>query len=100
MFFSYYFIMVMWIFADYTSFCYQILNNGKKKLLECSTPEAVTRLKMTSLAHAAVALWNVYFEEQRHSSLADFLTHVLRSGQRKCGISAQVGHRFSSICQI
>ena len=46
-------------------------------LLEIATPDAITRLPHTALERQAPHVWNAYFKEQQHSSLAKFMSHVL-----------------------
>lgn len=46
-------------------------------LLEMATPDAIARLPATHLEGEARDLWNIYFDEQQHSSLAAFMTNVL-----------------------
>jgi hypothetical protein len=42
-------------------------------LLSCATPDAVARLHASSLSPDAKDLWNIYFCEQNHSSLLEYL---------------------------
>ncbi len=42
-----------------------------------AAPDAIARLPATLLEGRARNIWNVYFHEQQHSSLAAFMTHVL-----------------------
>ena len=46
-------------------------------LLEMATPDAIARLPHTALERQAPHVWNAYFKEQQHSSLAKFMSHVL-----------------------
>ena len=48
-------------------------------LLEMATPDAIARLPHTALAGGARGIWDAYFKEQQHSSLAAFMSHVLPS---------------------
>ncbi|RXN29563.1 E3 ubiquitin-protein ligase RNF213-alpha-like protein [Labeo rohita] len=59
-----------------------ILDEAKLILLNCATPDAVVRLDSTSLSNVeSDHLSRVYFEDQKHSSLADFiLTHTQQAG--------------------
>ncbi|XP_022803330.1 E3 ubiquitin-protein ligase rnf213-alpha-like isoform X2 [Stylophora pistillata] len=65
-------------------------------LLEMATPDAIARLPHTTLGGRAPSIWNVYFKEQQHSSLAAFMSHVLTlednnpDERRKEGLSIQV----------
>ena len=46
-------------------------------LLEMAAPDAIARLPATPLEGRARNIWDVYFHEQQHSSLAAFMRHVL-----------------------
>ena len=46
-------------------------------LLETASPDAIARLPHTALKRRAPYIWNAYFKEQQHSSLAKFMSHVL-----------------------
>ena len=48
-------------------------------LLEMATPDAIARLPASGLKAEAKVIWNVYFHEQQHSSLAAFVSHMLKS---------------------
>ncbi|XP_022797655.1 E3 ubiquitin-protein ligase rnf213-alpha-like isoform X3 [Stylophora pistillata] len=54
-----------------------VLRTCKERLLQCATPDSVTRLSSSRLRSQAKELWTTYFHEQEHSSLADFLEKVL-----------------------
>ncbi|XP_026134867.1 E3 ubiquitin-protein ligase rnf213-alpha-like isoform X3 [Carassius auratus] len=60
----------------------RVLDEAKLILLNCATPDAVVRLDCTSLSSVESDLLSrVYFEEQKHSSLADFiLSHIQQAG--------------------
>ncbi|XP_077086723.1 E3 ubiquitin-protein ligase rnf213-alpha [Siphateles boraxobius] len=60
----------------------RILDEAKMILLNCATPDAVVRLDCTSLSSVETdQLSRMYFEEQKHSSLADFiLSHIQQAG--------------------
>ncbi|XP_016095221.1 E3 ubiquitin-protein ligase rnf213-alpha-like isoform X1 [Sinocyclocheilus grahami] len=59
-----------------------ILDEAKLILLNCATPDAVVRLDCTSLSNVESDHFSrVYFEDQKHSSLADFiLSHLQQAG--------------------
>ncbi|XP_056587886.1 E3 ubiquitin-protein ligase rnf213-alpha-like [Triplophysa dalaica] len=60
----------------------RIIDEAKWILLNCATPDAVVRLDCTSLSSVDIDhLSRVYFEDQKHSSLADFiLSHTQQAG--------------------
>ncbi|XP_049324067.1 E3 ubiquitin-protein ligase rnf213-alpha isoform X2 [Astyanax mexicanus] len=58
----------------------QLMDEAKLILLNCATPDAVVRLDSTALSRVeSEHLARVYFEDQKHSCLADFvLSHTLQ----------------------
>ena len=46
---------------------------AENSLLNCATPDAVARLHVSQLSGEASRLWELYFSQQRHSSLLDYL---------------------------
>ena len=52
-------------------------------MLETAAPDAIVRLERTALAHEKEAIMQLYFEEQHHNSLTDYLTHHLHSAHRE-----------------
>lgn len=60
-------------------------------LLEMAAPDAIARLPATLLEGRARNIWNVYFHEQQHSSLAAFMRHVLTSDDAHLGEKRQEG---------
>ncbi|TRY85502.1 hypothetical protein DNTS_016006 [Danionella cerebrum] len=67
---------------DLSDPCKGILEEAKLVLLNCATPDAVVRLDCTSLSNVEIEfLSKVYFEDQEHSSLSDFiLMHTQQEG--------------------
>lgn len=71
-------------------------------LLEMAAPDAIARLPATPLEGRARNIWNVYFHEQQHSSLAAFMRHVLTlddaqlDKKRQEGLLIQVSLNFST----
>jgi len=65
-------------------------------LLEMAAPDAIARLPASGLKGQARDIWNIYFHEQQHSSLAGFMNHVLTlddfnlDQKRKEGLFIQV----------
>lgn len=56
----------------------QLLDEAKLILLNCATPDAMVRLDNSALSKVEIEhLARVYFEDQKHSSMADFvLSHI------------------------
>ena len=54
-----------------------LLNESLRTLMECAAPDAVARLQVSRLRNEASDWWDVYFKEQSHSSLADYLCYQL-----------------------
>ncbi|XP_046895107.1 E3 ubiquitin-protein ligase rnf213-alpha isoform X2 [Hypomesus transpacificus] len=61
----------------------KVLDEAKLIMLNCATPDSVVRLDCTSLSKVEIeGLARVYFEEQKHSSLADFMvSHTQQDDQ-------------------
>ena len=60
-------------------------------MLETAAPDAIVRLERSALADEKEEIMLLYFLEQHHSSLIDFLTHhiqITHSGE--CGLLMQV----------
>ncbi|KAJ8251476.1 hypothetical protein GJAV_G00221750, partial [Gymnothorax javanicus] len=63
-----------WVDLEKSDFYRQILDEAKLILLDCATPDSVVRLDHTDLPRGETEqLTHVYFEQQKHSSLADFI---------------------------
>ncbi|XP_030645560.1 E3 ubiquitin-protein ligase rnf213-alpha-like [Chanos chanos] len=61
----------------------RLLDEAKLILLNCATPDAVVRLDSTALSRVeSEELAKVYFDEQKHSSLADFI--LCSTQQEQC----------------
>ncbi|XP_072560845.1 E3 ubiquitin-protein ligase rnf213-alpha isoform X2 [Paramormyrops kingsleyae] len=59
-----------------------VLNEAKLILLNCATPDSVVRLDCTRLSKVETdELTRIYFEEQKHISLADYITSARRLDQ-------------------
>ena len=65
-------------------------------LLEMAKPDAIARLPASGLKGQASKIWQTYFHEQQHSSLAAFMRHALTldnfhiDKQRQEGLFIQV----------
>jgi len=60
-------------------------------LLQTASPDALVRLEYTSLAHQREELSRLYFQEQHHNSIQEFLTHhIQRNSTRRGGLLMQV----------
>lgn len=94
----------MFVFVHCSFF--QIVRCSKERLLQCATPDSVARLNSTRLRKEAAILWNKYFREQEHSSLADFLAKALKELQRQvtkvAALRAQVRffHKYDTLSYI
>ena len=58
-----------------------------------ATPDAIARLPASGLKGEAREMWQTYFYEQQHSSLAAFMLDVLtleEKGKREKGLFIQV----------
>ncbi|XP_031561517.1 E3 ubiquitin-protein ligase RNF213-like [Actinia tenebrosa] len=54
----------------------EVLMQCKRRLVQCCLPDAIVRLHYSKLQHEADKLWDLYFKQQQHSSLASFLSSV------------------------
>ena len=60
-------------------------------LLQMATPDAIARLPASGLKGEAHEMWQTYFHEQQHSSLAAFMRHILSlEKNREKGLFIQV----------
>ncbi|XP_068759451.1 E3 ubiquitin-protein ligase rnf213-alpha-like isoform X4 [Montipora capricornis] len=68
----------------------------KSLLLEMASPDAIARLPASGIEAEAEEIWKIYFNEQQHSSLAAFMSHVLQyddchlEKKRKEGLLVQI----------
>ena len=64
---------------------------SKKVLLQMASPDALIRLHNTSLSDEQKKLKNIYFNEQCHGSIVQFLQYHLHGGQsHQSGLLIQV----------
>ncbi|KAK3097976.1 hypothetical protein FSP39_014985 [Pinctada imbricata] len=56
----------------------EILEDAKRVLLWCATPDSVLRLKDTKLSTEAEKLEKIYFKEQKHGSLIHYLAFRMK----------------------
>ncbi|XP_070579262.1 E3 ubiquitin-protein ligase rnf213-alpha-like [Ptychodera flava] len=71
----------------------EVFEQSKDILLQSSTPDAVARLTETGLCSKAECIWNKYFQEQKHESLAQYLQFQVNLAEQRGkheGILAQV----------
>ena len=64
---------------EYDEWKEAVLQRSQYLLLQMASPDALVRLKDTALASSAGQLSKVYFSEQHHGSIRDFLSHHLKS---------------------
>ena len=70
----------------------QVLAKSQYLLLQTASPDALVRLESTPLADQREEVSRLYFQEQHHSSIEDFLTHhIQRNSTRGGGLLMQVG---------
>ena len=60
-------------------------------LLQTASDDALIRLKRTDLADKQQELMYMYFKEQHHGSIVDFLGHYLKEDKSQDGLLLQVG---------
>ena len=62
-------------------------------MLQCATPDSVTRLRRSRLSSQAGDLWTTYFRDQEHSSLVNFLDKALNDAKSRTTGSAKIALR-------
>ena len=78
-----------------------VLTQSKKILLQMASPDALIRLHCTSLADDYEELRQIYFSEQHHGSIVQFLVHHLHNGSHmsgQCGLLIQVRYNIIILC--
>ncbi|XP_053495453.1 E3 ubiquitin-protein ligase rnf213-alpha [Ictalurus furcatus] len=69
----------------------KLLMEAKHVLLNCATPDSVVRLEYTDLPDVETEqLFNTYFKEQKHHSLAEFIASHIPKGHRNHYIFTEV----------
>ena len=68
----------------------KVLECSKDILLEMASPDALIRLKNTSLADEQKKLNHTYFIEQNHGSIVQFLSNQLSNDYSEDGLLIQV----------
>ena len=70
----------------------QVLKRSQYLLLQTASPDALVRLEQSPLTDQKEELLELYFQQQHHNSLEDFLAHHLqRNGTRGESLLMQVG---------
>jgi len=71
--------------------CLQTLAEAKRMLLCCATPESIVRLENSTLPAAARhEIEHIYFKEQCHENVFEFLHHVFVKNRREDSLHLQV----------
>ena len=77
--------------VDFVYYFLKVARRCKNMLLQMATPDAIARLPASGLKGEAREMWQTYFREQQHSSLAAFMRHVLTPEEkREKGLFIQV----------
>ncbi len=63
---------------------------SKYLLLQTASPDAVVRLVKTVLANEKKEIKRIYFQQQHHESLEDFLNHHVHGSHGQDGLLMQV----------
>ena len=63
---------------------------SKYLLLETAAPDAIVRLEHTALADKKREIKDIYFQQQHHSSIEDFLNHHVNGKRADSGLLMQV----------
>ena len=86
------------------SFFLKVVWRCKSLLLEMASPDAIARLPASGIKDEAKEIWKIYFSEQKHSSLAAFMSHLLNyddyhlENKRKEGLLVQVSMMSHHCC--
>ena len=73
-----------------------VVIRSKRILLQMASPDALIRLKSNSLERQHKRLHHIYFSEQHHGSIVQFLKYHIESYNNPghCGLLIQVGTLF------
>ena len=73
-----------------------VVIRSKRILLQMASPDALIRLKSNSLERQHKRLHHIYFSEQHHGSIVQFLKHHIESYNNpgQCGLLIQVNTLF------
>ena len=63
---------------------------SKFLLLQTAAPDAIVRLERTDLAGERKVIEDIYFRQQHHSSIEDFLNHHIHDCEAETGLLMQV----------
>ena len=78
-----------------------VLVRSKRILLQMASPDALIRLHRTALAEDQRTLSHIYFSEQHHGSIVQFLVYHLHNGSHmsgQCGLLIQVSYNIIILC--
>ena len=78
-----------------------VLVRSKRILLQMASPDALIRLHRTALADDQRTLSHIYFSEQHHGSIVQFLVHHLHNCSHiedNCGLLIQVSYNIIILC--
>lgn len=67
-----------------------MFERAKFHLLQCATAECILRLDKTELEEDAADIQEMYFQEQHHENLLQYLEHVLITTETKECVQIQV----------
>ena len=69
----------------------QVLRLSQYLLLQTASDDSLVRLKMTDLAHQQEKLMRLYYSEQHHTSITDFVYyHIQNNDESREGLLLQV----------
>ena len=65
-----------------------------------AAPDAIVRVARTALASEKSLLEQIYFQNQHHTSIVEFLEHHVNNRDRECGLLMQVYYipQFYRVC--
>ena len=81
-----------------------VLGRSKAILLQMASPDALIRLYCTALVKDQKNLSQIYFSEQHHGSIVQFLSYHLHNAGHvaagQCGLLIQVSYNIIILCYI
>jgi len=71
--------------------CLQVLAEAERMLLHCATPESIVRLENSDVsAESWHEIEHIYFQEQCHENIFEFLHHVFVKKRQTESLRLQV----------
>lgn len=69
----------------------QVLNLSKYLLLLTASPDAIVRVERTALSNEKILIEHIYFQQQYHTSIIEFLDYYVNERHENSRLLMQVG---------